>query len=318
LTKLQGDELAEKVIRNCVNTTLEHDLNLVPFEYYKSELGTLRTLEIPSLKEELSFFGKIDRIDVKNDCMRIIDYKTGSATLDFTSMSEIFGRSKNTEDEELSIRNEGNRYILQTLLYCWLLEGDKRIQVLQEKHANALGVSPGIYSVRQLNDESKPTYLHKKGEEVLYTRDIADEFINQLTLAQSVPGPIALNTAVFVGYKTRGAKGALAALVGVVIPSFVIILLIALYFTDFKDNPTVAAAFKGMRPAVVALIAAPIINMARGMSWWKIAVALGAAVVIWLLGVSPIAFIIIGALVGIGWSFRSEGATKDRGKEGER
>jgi hypothetical protein len=181
LTKLQGDELAEKVIRNCVYTTLEHDLNLVPFEYYKSELGTLRTLEIPSLKEELSFFGKIDRIDVKNDCMRIIDYKTGSATLDFTSMSEIFGRSKNTEDEELSIRNEGNRYILQTLLYCWLLEGDKRIQVLQEKHANALGVSPGIYSVRQLNDESKPTYLHKKGEEVLYTRDIADEFINQLT-----------------------------------------------------------------------------------------------------------------------------------------
>ena len=120
-----------------------------------------------------------------------------------------------------------------------------------------------------------------------------DEFINQLTLAQSIPGPIALNTAVFVGYKTRGVKGALAALVGVVIPSFVIILLIALYFTDFKDNPTIAAAFKGMRPAVVALIAAPIVNMARGMSWWKIAVALGAAVVIWLLGVSPIAFIII-------------------------
>ena len=142
-----------------------------------------------------------------------------------------------------------------------------------------------------------------------------DEFINQLTLAQSIPGPIALNTAVFVGYKTRGVKGALAALVGVVIPSFVIILLIALYFTDFKDNPTVAAAFKGMRPAVVALIAAPIINMARGMSWWKIVVALGAAVVIWLLGISPIAFIIIGALVGIGWSFRSEGSERIKGKE---
>ena len=142
-----------------------------------------------------------------------------------------------------------------------------------------------------------------------------DEFINQLTIAQSVPGPIALNTAVFVGYKTRGVKGALAALVGVVIPSFVIILLIALYFTDFKDNPTVAAAFKGMRPAVVALIAAPIINMARGMSWWKIVVALGAAVVIWLLGISPITFIIIGALVGIGWSFRAEGSERIKGKE---
>ena len=138
-----------------------------------------------------------------------------------------------------------------------------------------------------------------------------EEFINQLTIAQSVPGPIALNTAVFVGYKTRGLKGALAALVGVIIPSFVIILLIATYFTDFKDNPTVAAAFKGMRPAVVALIAAPLINMAKGMSWWKIALALVAAVVIWQLGLSPIWFILGGAIVGIAWSFRPEGRKEE-------
>ena len=135
-----------------------------------------------------------------------------------------------------------------------------------------------------------------------------EEFINQLTIAQSIPGPIALNTAVFVGYKTRGVKGALAALVGVVIPSFFIILLIATCFTDFKDNHIVAAAFKGMRPAVVALIAAPLIGMAKGMSWWKIAVAIVVAAVIWWLGLSPILFIFIGALVGIGWSFRPEGA----------
>lgn len=143
-----------------------------------------------------------------------------------------------------------------------------------------------------------------------------EEFINQLTIAQSIPGPIALNTAVFVGYKTRGVKGALAALVGVVIPSFFIILLIATIFTDFKDNPTVAAAFKGMRPAVVALIAAPLLNMAKGMSWWKIALALGASVIIWLLGVSPIWFIFIGAVVGILWSFRPE-LPKEGRKEGE-
>ena len=138
-----------------------------------------------------------------------------------------------------------------------------------------------------------------------------EEFINQLTIAQSVPGPIALNTAVFVGYKTRGLKGALAALVGVIIPSFVIILLIATCFTDFKDNPTVAAAFKGMRPAVVALIAAPLINMAKGMSLWKIALALVAAVVIWQLGLSPIWFILGGAIVGIAWSFRPEGRKEE-------
>lgn len=134
-----------------------------------------------------------------------------------------------------------------------------------------------------------------------------EEFINQLTIAQSVPGPIALNTAVFVGYKTRGVKGAFAALIGVVIPSFFIILLIATCFTDFKDNNIVAAAFKGMRPAVVALIAAPLINMAKGMNWWKILLALAAATLIWLLGLSPIWFIFLGALVGIAWSFRPEG-----------
>ncbi len=137
-----------------------------------------------------------------------------------------------------------------------------------------------------------------------------EEFINLLIMAQSIPGPIALNTAVFVGYKTRGWKGAFAALLGVVIPSFVIILLIATVFTDFKDNHYVAAAFKGMRPAVVALIAAPLIGMSKGMSWWKILLAVGAAAAIWLAGLSPIWFIFAGAVVGIAWSFRNEGVEK--------
>ena len=144
-----------------------------------------------------------------------------------------------------------------------------------------------------------------------------EEFLGQLTLAQSIPGPIALNTAVFVGYKTRGVKGAVAALLGVVIPSFLIILLIATSFADFKDNNVVVAAFKGMRPAVVALIAAPLINMAKGMAWWKIVLALAVSVVIWLVGVSPIWFIFAGALVGVAWSFRPERSDKD-GKEVER
>ena len=104
---------------------------------------------------------------------------------------------------------------------------------------------------------------------------------------------------------------------GVVIPSFVIILLIATIFTDFKDNPTIVAAFKGMRPAVVALIAAPLVSMAKGMSWWKIAIALAVSVVIWLLGVSPIWFIFVGAVAGICWSFRPE-LTNEGRKEEER
>ena len=107
------------------------------------------------------------------------------------------------------------------------------------------------------------------------------DFLELLTLAQSAPGPIALNSAVFVGYKIAGYRGAFSAVAGVVLPSFVIILLIAIYFTDIRENRYVDAAFKGMRPAVIALIAAPILNLARGMVWWKIALAAIAAVIVW-------------------------------------
>ena len=137
------------------------------------------------------------------------------------------------------------------------------------------------------------------------------DFLDLLTLAQSAPGPIALNTAVFVGYKTRGVKGAFAALVGVVIPSFVIILLIALYFTDFKDNPTVAAAFKGMRPAVVALIVAPIVGLARGMHWTLIGVAAATSLVVWYFGISPVWLLMSAALAGILWAaYRGRGVER--------
>ena len=66
-----------------------------------------------------------------------------------------------------------------------------------------------------------------------------DDFTDMLTLAQSAPGPIAINTAVFVGYKTKGFIGLIAAVSGVIIPSFVAILLIAMFFTDIKDNAVV-------------------------------------------------------------------------------
>ena len=88
----------------------------------------------------------------------------------------------------------------------------------------------------------------------------ASEFLDLLTLAQSVPGPIAINTAVFVGYKRSGLRGACASLLGAVLPSFLIILAIALFFAGIRQNPVVDAAFKGMLPAVVALIIAPLVD----------------------------------------------------------
>ena len=127
------------------------------------------------------------------------------------------------------------------------------------------------------------------------------EFIELLTIAQSAPGPIALNTAVFVGYKLRGYRGALMAVLGVVVPSFMIILVVAMFFADIRDNVWVDAAFKGMRPAVVALIVAPIVGLTRGMNVWLMAVAVATALVVWYYGLSPVWFLMAGALGGVLW-----------------
>ena len=136
--------------------------------------------------------------------------------------------------------------------------------------------------------------------EVIHRRRWIEEraFIDLLTLAQTAPGPIALNTAVFVGYKRRGYLGALSAIMGVIVPSFVVILIVAIFFASIRDNAYVDAAFKGMRPAVVALIVAPIVGLTKGMRWWLVAVALAVAMVVWHFGISPVWFLIAGAVVG--------------------
>ena len=127
------------------------------------------------------------------------------------------------------------------------------------------------------------------------------EFIDLLTIAQTAPGPIALNTAVFVGYKFRRYWGALAAVLGVVIPSFAIILVIAMFCAGIRNNVWVDAAFKGMRPAVVALIVAPIVGLTKGMHWVGLSIALATAVTVWYFGFSPIWLIIAGAIGGVLW-----------------
>lgn len=129
----------------------------------------------------------------------------------------------------------------------------------------------------------------------------AQEFLDLLTVAQSAPGPISLNKSVFVGYKIRGYAGAVASVLGVVVPSFAIILVIAVYFADIRRNPVVDAAFRGMRPAVVALILAPVFSLGRGMHRALMLVAAAAALAIWLLDLSPIYVILAGAAGGILW-----------------
>lgn len=127
------------------------------------------------------------------------------------------------------------------------------------------------------------------------------EFIDSLALAQSSPGPIAVNTAVFVGYKSHGILGALCTTLGAILPSFLIILVIAMFFRNIKDNIYVEKAFKAIRPAIVALIAAPIYNMSKsvGINKKTIFIPILVAILISFAGITPIFFIIAAAVGGI-------------------
>ena len=125
------------------------------------------------------------------------------------------------------------------------------------------------------------------------------DFLDMLVLAQSTPGPIAVNTAVFVGYKTAGTLGAISATLGTVMPSFIVILLLALFFAEVRENRYVDAAFRAMRPAVVALIVAPLIGLVKGMKWYLMAVSAAVAMAVWYFGFSPAYLIGLALVIGV-------------------
>lgn len=125
-----------------------------------------------------------------------------------------------------------------------------------------------------------------------------DELPDIIALAQSAPGILAVNVSIFAGYKIKGLKGSIAATLGSILPSFLIILAIAMAFTNFKDNSTVISIFKGIRPVVVALIASPMISMARKSdnTWWAWCITGASLLAVSFLSVSPI-YIILTVLV---------------------
>ena len=132
-----------------------------------------------------------------------------------------------------------------------------------------------------------------------------NEFIDMLAIAQSMPGPIALNTSLFVGKKRMGFKGSLFSGLGIILPSFIIILLIAMVFFQFKDNPVVERIFKGIRPAVVALIAAPLVSLSKsaGIRLRNIWIPIVVVLLIWRLDLSPIYVILLAIAGGILYKF---------------
>ena len=126
-----------------------------------------------------------------------------------------------------------------------------------------------------------------------------EQFLDLLAIAQSCPGVFAINISIFIGYKLRGVRGAMAAAFGTALPSFLIILLIAMFFHQFQDNKIVAACFAGIRPAVVALIAVPTFNLAKSanISLVNCWIPIVGALLIWLMSVNPI-WVIIAAGFG--------------------
>ena len=126
-----------------------------------------------------------------------------------------------------------------------------------------------------------------------------EEFIDLMAISQSAPGIFAVNMSIFIGYRLRGVRGSIVTALGTILPSFLIILALALFFENFKDNVWVERIFRGIRPAVVALIAAPAFSMAKSAKVTRrtIWIPLVATLLIWLLGVSPI-WVIIAAGVG--------------------
>lgn len=128
-----------------------------------------------------------------------------------------------------------------------------------------------------------------------------EEYLDMIALAQSAPGPIAVNTSVFVGYKVGGVLGVISTTLGSVLPSFIIILIIASFFVGIKDNLIVERAFKGIRPAVVALIAAPVINMSKSakINRKTVIIPIVVALLVAFANITPIIIIIASALCGI-------------------
>ncbi len=140
-----------------------------------------------------------------------------------------------------------------------------------------------------------------------------DEFLDLLAVAQSLPGILAVNISVAVGDRLRGIKGSIAAALGTIMPCFLIILSIAIFLTPdlIQNNHMVSAIFRGIRPAVVALIVAPVITTAKASKtgWKTIWIPIVVALLIWShwpVVSNPILYIVIGGIAGFLWLCRQE------------
>lgn len=126
-------------------------------------------------------------------------------------------------------------------------------------------------------------------------------FMEMFALTQSLPGIFAVNISIFVGYKLKKFWGSLICALGTILPSFLIILLIALFFSRFQDNPYVIRIFNGIRPAVVALILVPCLSaiQALRLKYLELVAPAIGTLLIWKAGVSPVYIVLAGIAGGL-------------------
>ena len=148
-----------------------------------------------------------------------------------------------------------------------------------------------------------------------------EDLMNVTVIAESTPGPVAINCATFVGYKQKGIPGALAATLGVVLPSFIIIFLISLFLEHYLEIAWVANAFKGIRVAVGILIIDVAIRMIRKMKKdaLRIAILVASCMAVLLINffswhISTIILLLVSALVSIS-VFQFRGSPSGKGGE---
>lgn len=128
-----------------------------------------------------------------------------------------------------------------------------------------------------------------------------EEFMDLMVVSQSAPGVFACNFAISIGYKLKGIRGSIACAIGAVLPSIICILAIALFFQQVRDSQVFEHVFRGIRPAVTALILGPIFKLSKSahITWHNVWIPIISALLIWQLGVSPVWIIAAGILGGI-------------------
>lgn len=127
-----------------------------------------------------------------------------------------------------------------------------------------------------------------------------EEFMDSLVIAQSIPGPMAVNCSVFVGYRVGKIKGALAAVLGTILPSISIILIVATVLTNFRENKFVDLGFKGISGAVPVLVLIAIVSLSKSIKKTNIniLICIGMSILLIFFNLSPAMAIIIGLTYG--------------------